>query len=478
MDRRPISDHVRRWLLPELDAWRTGGILADDQSARILNLYETTEETARRKHSLALFALSGLASVMIGAAVLLAVSYNWQAMSAAVKLTIIFGTLLGAFVVAYWLRFHTQFQLASEIVFFLNGVFYGAAIWLIAQVFHIQSHYPDGVWFWALGVLPLALCLDTLLLHALYVALLAIWVGTEILGFQNINPWWFHGMHFPRIALTLPLMALPGLLWAYRKRSVVTVGLYVPLLAWWAVLQPIAWHGSWEMGTVFVVGLAGALLMMIAEMHREGNPIARPYRFWGILVTGGVLVPLSFTDFLCEYFRYGPKDGRVATGLLIGAVGIAVAILAVFIQRRQLAPSNRHDTSFATSVSRLWLPVLVTLMMMSLSLWMGWLEWGPYNYTSHQLLKWSPQVLVPVAAVNILMIVLALWLMRLGLREDRTDLFAAGVLYFLLWTILRYCDLFGGAGGMLGASLMFLLCGLGLFAIARFWQHRKEIGNV
>ena len=116
--------------------------------------------------------------------------------------------------------------------------------------------------------------------------------------------------------------------------------------------------------------------------------------------------------------------------------------------------------------------------MMSLSRWMGWLEWGPYNYTSHQLLKCSPQVLVPVAAVNILMIVLALWLMRLGLREDRTDLFAAGVLYFLLWTILRYCDLFGGAGGMLGASLMFLLCGLGLFAIARFWQHRKEIGNV
>ena len=78
MDRRPISDHVRRWLLPELEAWRTGGILADDQPGRILNLYETTEATARRKHSLALFALSGLAAVMIGATVLLLVSYNWR----------------------------------------------------------------------------------------------------------------------------------------------------------------------------------------------------------------------------------------------------------------------------------------------------------------------------------------------------------------------------------------------------------------
>ena len=72
------------------------------------------------------------------------------------------------------------------------------------------------------------------------------------------------------------------------------------------------------------------------------------------------------------------------------------------------------------------------------------------------------------------MIVLALWLMRLGLREDRTLPFTAGVLYFLLWTLLRYVDLFAGVGGMLGAAVLFLLCGVGLLAVARFWLHRKE----
>ena len=72
------------------------------------------------------------------------------------------------------------------------------------------------------------------------------------------------------------------------------------------------------------------------------------------------------------------------------------------------------------------------------------------------------------------MIALAVWLMRVGLREDRTAPFAAGVLYFLLWALLRYADLFAGVGGMLGAALMFLLCGVGLFAFARFWTHRQE----
>ena len=91
--------------------------------------------------------------------------------------------------------------------------------------------------------------------------------------------------------------------------------------------------------------------------------------------------------------------------------------------------------------------------------------------------KWTLQVLLPFAAVNVAMIVLALWLMRLGCGKTARWPFAAGVLYFLLWALLRYVDLFAGVGGMLGAALMFLLCGVGLFVVARFWLHRKEIDS-
>ena len=38
---------------------------------------------------------------------------------------------------------------------------------------------------------------------------------------------------------------------------------------------------------------------------------------------------------------------------------------------------------------------------------------------------------------------------------------------FLTWAVVRYVDLFG-------AAVMFSMCGVGLFSLARFWSQRKE----
>ncbi len=151
MDRRPISDSIRQWLIGELDVWRAGGILADDQTARILDLYETSTESARRRRSLAMFVLSSMAALMIGLAVLLVVAYNWHEMPAAAKLAVIFGALLASYATGFCLRFQARRPRTSEIVFFLACLFYGAAIWLIAQIFNIQSHYPDALLVLGLG---------------------------------------------------------------------------------------------------------------------------------------------------------------------------------------------------------------------------------------------------------------------------------------------------------------------------------------
>ena len=83
--------------------------------------------------------------------------------------------------------------------------------------------------------------------------------------------------------------------------------------------------------------------------------------------------------------------------------------------------------------------------------------------------------LLPTVLVNVAMLAGAFWLMQVGLREDRGRPFGAGVLYFLLWSVMRYVDLFGDFGGMLGAALMFFMCGGALFLVARYWQGRKEV---
>ena len=59
-------------------------------------------------------------------------------------------------------------------VFFLGCLLFGAAIWLLAQIFHINRRQLRRLWWWAIGVLPFALLLDTILLHLLFAGLLAV----------------------------------------------------------------------------------------------------------------------------------------------------------------------------------------------------------------------------------------------------------------------------------------------------------------
>ena len=112
-------------------------------------------------------------------------------------------------------------------------------------------------------------------------------------------------------------------------------------------------------------------------------------------------------------------------------------------------------------------------MPASLAVAMGFL--GFWNLT---LVDMPRAWVVPTVLANVGMIVLAIWLMRVGLRDDRVRPFAVGVLYFLLWAVLRYIDLFANLGGMLGAALMFFLCGAALFGLAMFWRGRKEAKHV
>jgi hypothetical protein len=478
MTKRSISDSTRAWLLGELETWRNAGVVSAEQTGQILNLYESSEDAARRKHSGALFALMGVAALLIGAAVLLLIGYNWEDMSAAAKLAVIFGAILGTHGLGLWLRYRRDAGLLSEIAFFLGCLFYGCGIWLVAQIFHINSHYPDGLWYWALGVLPFALCLDTLLLHALVVGLLAAWVGTETLGFDHFLRPLLFGRWFavPGACYTLPLLALPGLLWAYRKQSPAVVGLYVPLLAWWAVLQPIAWQC--DVNPVYFIGAAGAFLLMLAECHPNLSPMAVPYRFYGVALAAGALVPLTFAGFNAGVCRGESPASSVVAGIAIAIAGTAAIVVGDrWRPRRDKAkPSN---IPFREILARQWLPVGLILLMAGLCWWNSLVGLpATSRYDGHSLDRWTAPVVLPTLATNAAMVVFAIWLMRLGLREDRTRPFTAGVGLFLLWTILRYADLFGDMGGMLGASLMFFICGASLFAVARFWMHRKEVAHV
>ncbi len=456
MAKRGITEQQRTWLVSELNEWESHGFVSSAQAAPILDLYETHAESVERKRSTALLLLMGIAAFLVGLGVLLLVGYNWGAMPDVLKLLILFGVTFGTQGLGFFLRFKRQAMLWSEVAFFLGCLFYGASIFLVAQIFHFNAHYPDGVWWWSLGVLPFALCLNTILLHALLVSLLAIWCGMEIIGFAGSGMWLFGRWSFiPNGAYTLAPLALPGLLWAYRKGSTVTVALYVSLLAWWTILQPLAWGMEEEI--VYFIGAVGGLMLMIAESHSKGGKFAIPYRLFGGLLVATALLVMSFYDFNEDVMQSTFKATSFNQPVVIVILSAAVIYVSAVLNQ-QRSPKRVSLLSQINEVIRQqWLPLALVLLMALLQLW--------------QLSIGDPRL--PTILVNIAMLFLAVWLIGVGLREDRGRPFVAGVLYFLLWAIVRYVDLFGDVGGMLGAALMFFLCGGTLFGVALFWRKRR-----
>lgn len=461
MNDRPITDSNRRWLDGELEAWSQAGLIAPDQALGIRTCYEPLAKSGHRKQDQARFAVQGLAALMVGLALLLLIGYNWEALHWGAKLAMIFGVVAGTHAAAFYLRTNTAAQRSSELLFFLGCLFYGAGIWLVAQVFHLDSHYPDGVWWWAVGVLPFAICLDTILLHALLVGLLGLWAGMEVLNFAHLSPFWFWSW-WPNGAYSLPLLAAPGFVWAYRRGALATLGLYVALLAWWIVLQAFAWRLEWQ--SIYLVGLVGAMFFVIAENHRHGSRMAIPYRAYGVLMLGGALIPASFYSFQQEIGRewnYRSTSAPAFVQLILFGVVIAALVAFTFLLRPLGAGGDaRPFARLQELLKRQWIPFAFVAAMAALA-------------TIGVTPGFSP--LLPTVIANVAMLGFAIWIMQLGLREERGRLFTAGVLYFLLWTILRYADLFGQYGGMLGAALMFFLCGAALWGLASVWGKRKEI---
>ena len=468
--RRTLPESLRTWLTDEVSHWQQSSLISADQAAGILAVYESPAEGRQRRQSWLAYALVSLAMILFAAAVLLLVSYNWAAIHDAGKLAIIFAALAGIYALGFYFRYWLGRPLAADAIFLLGCLVYGAAIWLIAQIFHMSAHYPDGMFWWALGVLPLAFLIDSILLHALLVALVATWCGMEIISFHHLGAILF-GRRWPVLpnGCYLALAIAAGGLWiAYQRRSPWRVALYVPLLAWWTLLQPLAWR--LDDYPFYFVGAAGALLLVVAESHRPGSGLDIPYRWWGALLLGGPIYLLTFWD-VHEWGLMHPHQTWVLiTSGAILALAAVVFVAAEGLRYRYLELGQKDAAQIWDDIRRRqWLPLVMVATMVALSL--------SQLLLGEQRPRDGLGVWLPVLTANAAMIGLSLWLMWIGLRDDRGMPFSGGVLFFLLWIVSRYADLFGALGGMLGAALMFFLCGCALLGVVWFWRHRKQVAH-
>jgi hypothetical protein len=67
-----------------------------------------------------------------------------------------------------------------------------------------------------------------------------------------------------------------------------------------------------------------------------------------------------------------------------------------------------------------------------------------------------------------------LWLLRDGVRSDAAPRFFAGVVYLLVFVLVRWIDLIGD---LLSSSALFLIAGVVLAAAAHFWRRRHTVAT-
>lgn len=179
------DDHLYPWLRRELNSWQKEGIIGEDQAKAILSRYGISEEIVetKKRYGKLVTIIAILGTIILGVGVILFFASNWQEIPKWIKLLVIFGAIIVSYHIGYQFRFEKQnYPRVGSALLFLGTILFGAGIFLIAQIFHIRAHYPNGVLFWAVGIFPLAYIIESRPILSLGLLNMALWLGMESIG--------------------------------------------------------------------------------------------------------------------------------------------------------------------------------------------------------------------------------------------------------------------------------------------------------
>jgi uncharacterized membrane protein len=258
----------------QLERWLSAGVLDEGAAARI-RAFEQSQVSSERLRWPVLLALA-LGGVLLCAGVLLFVSAHWDQLSPGWRFSLVL-LLVAAFPVAG--AFTAERFPALSITFYAIGtVCVGAGIFLAAQIFNLQEHWPNGILLWAIGALAGWLLLRNWTQAALLALLVPAWLASE---------------------------------WEVRTEH-------------------------WEISSRLM--LEGLLLLAIsyftATTSQEHSSVRRAL----VWIGGIVLLPLGILTFVerREWFRW-PDHAHVSTPLLIAGWTLAVCapmVLALILRGR------------------------------------------------------------------------------------------------------------------------------------------------
>ena len=413
-------------LRKELPTWQEHGWVSAENSDAILQ-----HVGAKESHiNLLTLGVAILGVLLLGSGVITYFAANWAEMPKITKLILLFGSMYIAFTAAgYFLR-SDKSPLLGQALLVLGVIMFGANIMLIAQIYHIDEHYPNGVLFWALGGLLTAYVMKSQAVLALSITLAVLWTCLEHFGFRHIHFWF----------LAVWISFLPII---YYQRWTSALHLTLIALIIWTIFSFFGIEYKNAQNTqvylvqiYFLLYLALFLIGMLVATTENFHVFAKPIQNYSAFAALLSFYVLTFPD-LQRGFRW---HDLYRTEASTNWLAITMASLFVLIG---LALWHRIRTSVNERPKYLicgQFLIAAVVILIALNLFLG----GEYG-------GWM------AIALNLLFFAGMVWLLFAGTHTQNRTLINLGFIFFALALMTRYFDTFWS---LLNRSFFFMAGGV------------------
>ena len=274
-----------------LDRWINAAVV-DANTATPIRAFEESERSKEGLRWPVLLAL-GLGGVLLCAGVLLFVAAHWDELSPPWRFTLVL-LLVGLFPIAGAFT-ADRFPALAATFYAIGTICVGAGIFLTAQIFNLQEHWPSGILLWAIGALAGWLLLRQWPQSVLLALLIPAWLAGEwevrTEGYAYSGRLILEGLFL--LSLTY-LTARTGAEDSVVRRGLAWIGgISLLPLAILAFVEEREWLRSWrgrpempEMVHVFgwIIGI-GAPLLLAFVLRRKAAWVNAVAAVW-VLVIG------------------------------------------------------------------------------------------------------------------------------------------------------------------------------------------------
>ncbi len=188
MPAKDIPDKIGKYkfLLDEARKWAGTGIISREQLQKIYSLYKNPQKAVEAKHFNMVSIIAIFGSLMVGAGIILFFAMNWSTIPKAVKVFSILAALAASYHIGYTMKFSkATFLNVGGALIFLGAIIFGAGIFLIGQIFNINSHWPNAFLYWALGIVAFAYLTQSKPVMYLSLLTASFYVGSETFYWFN-----------------------------------------------------------------------------------------------------------------------------------------------------------------------------------------------------------------------------------------------------------------------------------------------------